>query len=63
LRRSQQELPAVLRGLLPVAVDSEGLMVALDDLVERTLRVGTVSCTFDCPEPVSLADNLTATHF
>jgi PAS domain S-box-containing protein len=62
LQRSQQELRAILRGLLPVAVDSEGLMAALADLADRTRQEGKVACEFDCPEPVSLADNLTATH-
>jgi PAS domain S-box-containing protein len=62
LQRSQKELRAVLRGLLPVAVDSEGLMAALADLADRTRKEGKVTCEFDCPEPVSLADNLTATH-
>jgi signal transduction histidine kinase len=62
LQRSQKELRAVLRGLLPVAVDSEGLMAALADLADRTRQEGKVTCEFDCPEPVSLADNLTATH-
>jgi PAS domain S-box-containing protein len=62
LQRSQRELRAVLRGLLPVAVDAEGLMAALSDLVSRTHQDGKVSCTFDCPEPVSLANNLVATH-
>ncbi len=62
LQRSQRELRAVLRGLLPVAVDSEGLMAALADLAARTQQEGKVACVFDCPEPVSVADNLTATH-
>jgi two-component system CheB/CheR fusion protein len=62
LQRSQHELRAVLRGLLPVAVDSAGLMAALADLADRTGQEGKVSCTFDCPEPLSVADNLTATH-
>lgn len=62
LQRSQQELRAVLRGLLPVPVDSEGLMSALADLADRTQQEGKVACTFDCPEPVAVADNLTATH-
>jgi two-component system CheB/CheR fusion protein len=62
LHRSQQDLRAVLRGLLPVAVDSEGLMAALADLADRTQEEGKVTCTFDCPEPVSVADNVTATH-
>jgi two-component system CheB/CheR fusion protein len=62
LQRSQQELRAVLRGLLPVAVDSAGLMAALTDLANRTQQEGKVTCTFDCPTQVAVADNLTATH-
>jgi two-component system CheB/CheR fusion protein len=62
LQRSQQGLRVVLRGLLPVAVDSEGLMAALADLAGRTQQEGKVHCVFDCPEPVTVADNLTATH-
>ena len=62
LKRSQKELRAVLRGLLPVAVDSAGLMAALTELANRTHQEGQVTCTFDCPEPVTVADNLTATH-
>jgi PAS domain S-box-containing protein len=62
LERSTQELRAVLRGLLPVAIDSEGLMAALTDLADRTQQEGKVTCTFDCPKPVSVADNLISTH-
>jgi PAS domain S-box-containing protein len=62
LQRSQQELRAVLCGLLPVAVDSAGLMAALSDLADRTRQEGKLTCTFDCPEPVSVADNLAATQ-
>ena len=62
LQRSQQELRAVLRGLLPVAVDTEGLMAALSDLADRTQQEGKVTCVFDCPKPVLVADNLIATH-
>jgi two-component system CheB/CheR fusion protein len=62
LQRSQQTLRAVLRGLLPVAVDREGLMNALADLAQRTQKESAVTCTFDCPTSVSVADNLVATH-
>jgi PAS domain S-box-containing protein len=62
LQRSQRELRAVLRGLLPVPVEGEGLMAALADLADRTRQEGKVVCAFDCPEPVSLADNLAGTH-
>jgi signal transduction histidine kinase len=62
LQRSQQDLRAVMRGLLPVAVDGEGLMAALAELACRILQQAKITCTFDCPEPVSLTDHLTATH-
>jgi PAS domain S-box-containing protein len=62
LQRCQLELRAVLRGLVPVAVDSGGLMAALADLAGRTQEEGKVKCVFDCAELVALADNLTATH-
>jgi signal transduction histidine kinase len=62
LRRSQQELRAVLRGLLPVAVEGNGLFAALIELADRTCKERQVACTFDCPEPVAVADNLTATY-
>jgi PAS domain S-box-containing protein len=62
LQRGQKELRAILQGLLPVAVDREGLMAALADLASRTQQQAKVTCTFDCPEPIALTDNLTATH-
>jgi PAS domain S-box-containing protein len=62
LQASQQALRSVMRGLLPVSVDSQGLMAALADLADRTRQRSKTSCTFDCPEPIHVADNLTATH-
>jgi PAS domain S-box-containing protein len=62
LKRSQRELRAVMRGLLPVAVDAEGLMAALADLAESIRHEGKTNCHFDCREPVTVADNLVATH-
>jgi PAS domain S-box-containing protein len=62
LHRSQRELRTVVRGLLPVPVDTEGLMAALADLAARTQQEGKVHCLFDCPEPVAITDNLVATQ-
>jgi two-component system CheB/CheR fusion protein len=62
LQRSQEELRAVMRGLLPVSVDAEGLMAALSDLANRTKQEGKLSCVFDCPKPVLVEDNHIATH-
>jgi PAS domain S-box-containing protein len=62
LKRCQRELRIVIRGLLPVAVDKQGLMVALAELADRTGQDGKLVCTFDCRDPVEVSDNLTATH-
>lgn len=62
LSRCKAELRHVIRGLLPVPVDTLGLMAALSDLAGRTESQGGVACTFDCPENVSVADNIAATH-
>ena len=62
LERSQQELRAVMRGLQPVSVDVEGLMAALLDLANRTQQTDKVTCVFNCPRRVLVADNLVATH-
>ena len=62
LQRTQTELRAVLRGLLPVPVDSEGLMAALTDLAARVQQEGKAACRFECPKAVSVGDNLVATH-
>jgi len=62
LKSSRKELRAVLRGLLPVAVDTEGLMASLSDLADRIRDDGKSNCVFECPEPVAVADNLVATH-
>jgi signal transduction histidine kinase len=62
LQRSQQDLRAVMRGLLPVSVDAEGLMAALSDLANRTQQQDKVTCAFDCPRAVLVEDNLIATN-
>ncbi len=62
LRRIQKELRTVLRGLVPVSVDTLGLMASLADLVSTVRQQGKAACTFDCPEPVTIGDNLVATQ-
>jgi PAS domain S-box-containing protein len=62
LRRSQQELRDALRGLFFTSVNAQGLAATLSDLAERIQRYGKVLCTVECPTPVPIANNLTATH-
>jgi two-component system, chemotaxis family, CheB/CheR fusion protein len=62
LRRALRQVRALARGLNPVAVDSEGLAAALEDLAARTTEVSGIVCTFDCAKQVSIASTETATH-
>jgi PAS domain S-box-containing protein len=62
LEQALSHVRAVSKGLVPVEVDAEGLMVALADLAARTNELHGVTCTFECHRPVAIADNQTATH-
>ncbi len=50
------------RGLMPVVLDSAGLMAALADLAKGTERIFRVSCPFRCDRPVQVPDNKIATQ-
>lgn len=50
------------RGLMPVVLDSAGLMAALADLASGTERIFRVSCPFRCDPPVNVSDNKAATQ-
>ncbi|WP_165066805.1 PAS domain-containing sensor histidine kinase [Paludisphaera rhizosphaerae] len=62
LQRCQNQLRVVIRGLLPVPAEQDGLMLALADLSERVCRDNQLVCTFECHSPVAIVDNLVATH-
>jgi PAS domain S-box-containing protein len=62
LEQALSHVRAVSKGLVPVEVDSEGLMVALADLAARTSELHGIQCTFECHRPVAIADNQTAMH-
>ena len=50
------------RGLMPVVLDSAGLMAALGELAQGTERIFRVSCPFRCEHPVQVLDNTMATQ-
>ena len=62
LSRAGDDAHALARGLLPVQVEADGLMVALAGLAQRTQEMQGVACTFECAVPVPVASNATATH-
>lgn len=50
------------RGLMPVVLDSAGLMAALEELARGTERIFRVSCPFRCDHLVQVRDNAIATQ-
>jgi two-component system, LuxR family, sensor kinase FixL len=62
LEEALSHVRSLSKGLIPVELDTEGLMVALSDLAIRTSKLPDVTCTFECDQPVRIRDNQTATH-
>jgi len=50
------------RGLVPVVSDADGLMSALERWTHEVEDLFRISCHFECPEPVLIADVVAATH-
>jgi PAS domain S-box-containing protein len=50
------------RGIDPVPLRPDGLMSALQDLVEGLCDAGSTKCAFKCDGPVLVEDNAVATH-
>jgi len=48
------------RGLMPVVIDSGGLMAALEELAESTARAYEIKCDFRYDNPVQVNDNKTS---
>lgn len=62
LEQALGHVRSLSKGLVPVEVDAEGLMLALSELAARTSEAHGVSCTFEYLRPVAIADNVTAMH-
>ena len=52
----------ISKGLIPVEVDSEGLMAALEALAKRVHETSKIRCDFHCDNPVLLNDTRLATQ-
>jgi signal transduction histidine kinase len=62
LRQTLGDVRALSRGLIPVEIDSEGLMASLSQWTRRISDLHGMRCDFGCPDPVTLDDNFTATQ-
>lgn len=61
IRDATQQTRDVARGLHPVEVDADGLVVALRHLASRSTS-DSLLCTLHCDRPVPVRDNATAMH-
>ncbi len=50
------------KGLCPVDIDSDGLVVALEELTSNTKNIYSVSCDFKHDDKISISDSIAATH-
>lgn len=62
LTRANVRAREMSRGLMPVVLDSAGLMAALEELAASTERIFRVNCLFQCERPVQVRDNTVATQ-
>ncbi|MGC1718314.1 MAG: PAS domain S-box protein, partial [Isosphaeraceae bacterium] len=62
IEQALDHLRMILTGLFPVEVDANGLMAAFDELAAQTEALTGITCRFDCAEPITLRDNMTARH-
>lgn len=60
--QANRHVRSLAHGLVPVPVDAETLPAALGELARATRDTYSLSCQFDCPEPVPVGDATTATH-
>ena len=62
IRDATRQVRLLAKGLSPVQLDDAGLMSALQELTSNASKLFNVSCRFECPQPVLVADNTIATH-
>ena len=62
LEKAVSKTRSLARGLHPVAPEQGGLWVALKELTDRMSEMFRIQCQFECPLPVSIEDEPTATH-
>lgn len=62
LTTANQRAREMARGLMPVVLDSAGLMAALADMARGTRDIFDITCQFHCDPPVEVRDNRLATQ-
>jgi len=62
LQDTLEHVRTTTRGLVPVEIDAQGLMTALEQMVDHARRVYGIPCQFRCHSRVEVADGIAATQ-
>ncbi len=62
LSQANRHVQQLSHGILPVQVEPEGLRSALEQLASTTDTLQNITCSFDCPQIIAVANNTVATH-
>ena len=62
IEETRNEVRAITRGLLPVELEADGLMSALENLATHYRQGAGLDCRFEYETPVRIEDNATATQ-
>jgi PAS domain S-box-containing protein len=62
LAESNRHVQRIAKGLMPVAIDADGLMVALSELAARATEETGIECEFNCPARIQIPDDTMALH-
>jgi PAS domain S-box-containing protein len=62
VRETIAQARQLARGLVPIVLESDGLMAALGQLATNTEQMLRISCVFECDPPVLVPDHGLATH-
>lgn len=62
LEKVQQQLRGIVRRLVPVEIDEQGLVAALHGLAEQTTETHDVVCHSECAQSIRVPDTTLATH-
>jgi two-component system sensor kinase FixL len=62
LTQANRNVHELCHGIMPVQIDAEGLRSALEELAAATDAQKNTACRFECPDPVAVTNNTTATH-
>lgn len=62
IRQAIAHTRKLARGLFPVELETNGFTSALDELADHVQKLFHIECRFECAVPVSIRDNVAATH-